>query len=166
MPPRTTFQTPAPVATAPELHAPLDIVFINGFRGDTVIGIHPDELHVPQPLRIDLAIGVPRPLACDTDRISDTVDYSEVRDALRGLLGSHRCQLLEAFAESIASLLIKDFGAHWVRVGVTKPAKFDDVDGVGVIIERRRPGGAPARPRDAEVLSLLGAGMLPGSSAR
>jgi len=49
-----------------------------------------------------------------------------------------------------------------VRVGVTKPAKFDDVDGVGVIIERRRPTSAPPRSREAEVLSLLGAGMVPG----
>ncbi len=142
--------------------AALDIVFIDGFRGNTVIGIHHDELHDAQPVRIDLAIGVPRPLACDTDRIGDTVDYGEVRQALRAMLASHRFRLLEAFAEAIAAMLIRDFGAHWVRVGVTKPAKFDDVDGVGVIIERRRPVSAPPRSREAEVLSLLGAGMVPG----
>lgn len=146
--------------------APLDVVFIDGFRGRTVIGIHQDELHADQPLRIDLAIGVPRPLACDTDRIGDTVDYGEVRLALHKLLASHRVQLLEAFAEIVAGMLIRDFGAHWVRVAVTKPAKFDDVDGVGVIIERRRPTEAPIRPRDAEVLSLLGAGLVPGQRPR
>ncbi len=146
----------------------LDIVFIDGFRGETIIGIHQDELHATQPVRIDLAIGIPRPLACDTDRIGDTIDYGEVRLALREMLGTHRFQLLEAFAEAVAALLVHDFGAHWVRVGVTKPAKFDDVDGVGVIIERRRAPGTEAGVRptanSAEVLSLIGTGMVPGPS--
>ena len=146
---------------------PLDIVFIDGFRGDTVIGIHHDELHDAQPLRIDLAIGVPRPLACDTDRIGDTVDYGEVRLALRDLLANHRFRLLEAFAEAIANLLIQRFGAHWVRIAVAKPAKFDDVDGVGVIIERRRDERrATVASHDAEVLSLLGSGMVPDGKSR
>jgi len=65
---------PSPDPTARTAGAALDIVFIDGFRGNTVIGIHHDELHDAQPVRIDLAIGVPRPLACDTDRIGDTVD--------------------------------------------------------------------------------------------
>ena len=33
----------------------LDIIFFDGFVGETVIGIHHDELHHTQPLRIDLA---------------------------------------------------------------------------------------------------------------
>ena len=70
--------------------------------------------------------------------------------------------------QGVASLLLERFGAHWVRVRVrvTKPGKFPDVDGVGVMIERRRrpaPPAPTASPRHtAEVLSLLGAGMVPG----
>lgn len=146
--------------------APLDIVFIDGFRGETIIGIHHDELHARQPVRIDLRIGVPRPRACDTDQIDDTIDYGKVREALHRMLDNHRFQLLERFAEAIASLVIQDFGAHWVRVEVSKPAKFDDVDGVGVIIERRRPPANRSRPQDAEVLSLLGSGMVPSDRKR
>ncbi|HET6718519.1 MAG TPA: dihydroneopterin aldolase, partial [Rhodocyclaceae bacterium] len=124
---------------------PMDIIFIDGFRGSTIIGICDDELHAPQPVRIDLAAGLPRSLACSTDRIGDTIDYGEVRGALRELLQGHRFQLLEAFAEAIANLLLTRFGAHWLRVAVTKPGKFDDVEGVGVIIERRRdPSEKPA----------------------
>lgn len=141
----------------------MDIIFIDGFRGSTVIGIHDDELEMPQPVRIDLAAGLPRSLACNTDRIGDTIDYSMVRAALVDLLQTHRYQLLEAFAEGVAALLLTRFGAHWVRIAVTKPRKFDDVDGVGVIIERHRPA-APERhspQRSAEVLRLLGTGMVP-----
>jgi 7,8-dihydroneopterin aldolase/epimerase/oxygenase len=140
----------------------MDIIFIDGFRGDTVIGICDDELHAAQPVRIDLAAGLPRSRACSTDRISDTIDYGGVRTALRELMQTHRCRLLEAFAEAVADLLLGRFGAHWARVAVTKPGKFDDVDGVGVIIERRRPVPDPSAPRrGAEVLRLLGSGLVP-----
>ena len=63
--------------------APMDLIFIEGFRGQTVIGIHHSELHDPQPVVIDLHAGVPRARACDTDRIADTIDYAEVRLRLR-----------------------------------------------------------------------------------
>src|SRR5262245_36839189 len=137
---------------------PLDLIFIEGLQAQTVIGIHQNELHKPQPVRIDIAAGVPRSLACRTDRIGDTIDYSELRTALLDLLANHKMQLLEAVAEEMARLTLEDFGAHWVRVVVVKPAKFEDVTSVGVAIERRRE----ARPREtASVLSLIGSGMVP-----
>lgn len=119
---------------------PLDLVFIEGFTGQTVIGIHDSELHRPQTIRIDLTAGLPRTPACDTDHIADTIDYGVVRERLQRLLVEHSLQLLEPFAETVAQILIGEFGAHWVRVVVTKPRKFDDVEAVGVAIERRRGG--------------------------
>lgn len=142
--------------------AALDIIFIEGLRGETVIGIHDSELHRPQPIVIDLHAGLPRSAACSSDRIGDTIDYSVVRERLHQLLREHRLQLLEAFAETVASILIEEFGAQWVRVKVVKPRKFEDLDSVGVVIERR-PADRPAQPaRSATVLSLIGAGMVPG----
>jgi len=69
--------------------------------------------------------------------------------------------LLEAFAETIADILIGEFGARWVRVKVVKPRKFDDVQAVGVQIERFAPP-PEATQRSAAVLHLIGAGMVPG----
>ena len=135
----------------------MDVIFIEGLVAQTVIGIFDNELHDPQPVRIDLHAGVPRALACSSDRIHDTIDYGVVRAAVLDLLGKHHVQLLEALAESIAQLLLLDFKAHWVRVAVAKPRKFEDVEAVGVVIERKRaPGAMPA-----DVLSLMGAGMVP-----
>jgi dihydroneopterin aldolase len=114
----------------------MDLIFIEGFSGKTVIGIHESELHRPQSLLIDVYAGLPRARACDTDRIGDTIDYSVVRERLHRLLVEHRLQLLEAFAEAIADILIDEFRASWVRVKVVKPHKFDDVQSVGVQIER------------------------------
>jgi dihydroneopterin aldolase len=143
--------------------AALDLIFIEGFRGDTVIGIHDTELHRAQPLVIDVMAGVTRSRACDTDRIGDTIDYGVVRERLRRLLVEHRLQLLEAFAETVAEILIHEFGARWVRVKVVKPKKFDDVDAVGVMIEREAETLQTAAPRGAATaLQLIGAGMVPG----
>ena len=116
----------------------LDIVYIEGFVAQTVIGIDANELHERQPVQMDLAIGVPSLRACETDQIGDTIDYAAVRAELHTLLATHKVQLLEALAEQVARLLIDRFGAQWVRVKLCKPAKFDDVAAVGVIIERQR----------------------------
>ena len=137
---------------------PMYVIFIEGLQAQTVVGIHQSELHRPQPVRIDIAAGIPSSLACRTDRIGDTIDYSQLRSALLELLASHKLQMLEALAEEMARLTLEDFGAHWVRVVLVKPAKFEDVAAVGVAIERRRE----ARPREAaSVLSLIGAGSVP-----
>ena len=142
---------------------PLDLIFIEGFTRETVIGIHDSELHSPQPLVIDVYAGVPRPRACDSDQIGDTIDYGVVRERLHRLMQEHGVQLLESFAETIATILLDEFGARWVRVKVIKPKKFDDVDAVGVMIERRAvPKAAPPLPRGGTVLQLIGAGMVPG----
>jgi len=155
---------PTPVQSAAAGTA-LDLIFIEGLTGQTVIGIHESELHRPQPLVIDLVAGVPRARACDTDRIGDTIDYGVVRERLHRLLVEHRLQLLESFAEAIATILIAEFGAAWVRVKVVKPKKFPDVDAVGVQIERRAEDlEAPTtgQQRSAAVLHLIGSGMVPG----
>jgi 7,8-dihydroneopterin aldolase/epimerase/oxygenase len=137
---------------------PMDVIFIEGLQAQTIIGIHQNELHRPQPVRIDIAAGIPHSLACRTDRIDDTIDYSQLRSALLDLLATHKLQLLEALAEEMARLTLEDFGAHWVRVVVVKPGKFEDVAAVGVAIERRRE----ARPREAAaVLSLIASGLVP-----
>ena len=143
---------------------PLDLIFIDGFVGETVIGIHDVELHKPQPLVIDVCAGLAHARACDSDRIADTLDYSELRLRLKRLLVEHRVQLLEAFAEQIAHIVLDEFHAQWVRVRVAKPHKFDDVQALGVVIERRREAATETAPqRSAAVLHLIGAGMVPGS---
>ena len=168
-----TLSNAPPALPSSRLHpdpGPLDLIFIEGFVGETVIGIHASELHHPQPLVIDVHAGLPRARACDTDRIADTIDYGVVCERLRRLLTEHKVQLLEAFAETIAEILIGEFGASWVRVKVVKPRKFADVQAVGVQIERMAPAPQDMpqtlpqdRPsRAAAVLHLLGSGMVPG----
>ena len=152
---------------APHSPQSLDLIFVEGLRAETVIGIFDSELHAPQPLVIDVQAGVPRSRACDTDRIDDTIDYGRVRERLLRLLAEHKLQLLEALAETIASdILIGEFGACWARVRVAKPRKFDDVEALGVQIERHAPPApafTPTAGHTATVVQLLGTGMCPAA---
>lgn len=175
---RLELHPPLPFApqVAPEATPALDLIFIDGYRGETVIGIHPSELHATQPLHIDLCAGLPRAGACASDCIADTIDYGVVRERLDALMRDHGVQLLEALAERIARLLLIDFGAAWVRVRIAKPRKFDNVQAVGVQIERRRSDlredalpAAQSNIRGAQVLRWIGAGLVPqrdGQKAR
>jgi dihydroneopterin aldolase len=116
----------------------LDLIFINGLAGETIIGIHESELYRPQPLVIDVCAGVPHTLASSTDQIGDTINYGDLRRRLLRLLVEHRVKLVEAFAELVADIALYEFHAQWVRVRVAKPHKYADVQSLGVIIERRR----------------------------
>ncbi len=155
--------TPSTRARAQPTPATMDVIFIEGFRGETIIGIHDGEFDRPQPLIIDVQAGLPHARACDTDRITDTIDYALVRLRLQRLLAEHRLQLLEAFAEAVADILLDEFGASWVGVRVVKPNKFDDVQALGVQIERTAAPHA-AQGRSAAVLQLLASGMVPGGN--
>lgn len=160
---------PHPAHDAEPAHErPLDLILVEGFVGMTVIGIDDGELHEPQPLAIDLWAGVPHARACDTDRIGDTIHYGVVVERLRRFVAEHRTQLLEAFAEEFCGIVLREFGAAWVRMKVVKPRKFDDVAGVGVQIERRAAPravapaeGGESTGRGAAVLRLIGSGMVP-----
>lgn len=150
-------------ASAPAAEEALDLVFVEGLTGSTVIGIHAGELETAQPVVIDVCAGLPQVRACQTDRIADTVDYGELRDRLHRLLREHRVQLLEALAEQVARIALDEFHAHWVRVRVVKPRKFEDTAAVGVLIERRRALPSPAAAR-AATLRLIGRGFVPGGA--
>lgn len=133
-------ETPSPRgATSADAAQPMDVIFIEGYTGQTVIGIHDAELHRPQTIVVDVHAGLPRAKACETDRIADTIDYGAVHERLAALYRDHKLTLLESFAETIATMLIADFGAAWVRVKAVKPRKFPDVAAVGVVIERHAP---------------------------
>ena len=169
--PSMTTHYPSPADASSSAEA-LDLIFIEGYTGETVIGIHPSEFHTTQPLVIDVHAGLPRAGACDSDHIADTIDYGVVRDRLDALMRDHGVTLLEALAERIAQMLLVDFGAAWVRVKVVKPRKFDNVQAVGVLIERRRGAARPqpvtqaASQSGAQVLRWIGAGTVPQGSGK
>lgn len=116
----------------------MDIIFIRELRLDTVIGAYEHERRHPQPLEFDIQIGRPAIVACETDKLADTIDYAAVVEAIQALLASHRYHLLEPLAEAIADLILTKFQSSWIRLEVTKAGIVPSARIVGVRIERSR----------------------------
>ena len=118
----------------------MDAVILRDLRVQALIGIHKRERHVEQTVSIDLDIGLPSAAVFESDKVADTVDYEQAANAIRALAASQHFRLVETLAERIATLLIKDFGAPWVKVTAAKIGILPNAKFVGVTIERRRPG--------------------------
>jgi dihydroneopterin aldolase len=118
----------------------MDAVIIRDLRVEALIGIHKRERHVKQTVSIDLDIGLPGTAVFASDKVADTVDYEQTANAIRELAASQHFRLVETLADRIATLLVNDFGAPWVKVTVAKIGILPNAKFVGVTIERRRPG--------------------------
>ena len=116
----------------------MDAIVFRDLRIEAHIGIHRRERHVTQTVQIDLDIGVPGTAVFASDKVADTVDYEQAANAIRTLAASQHFRLVETLADRIAALLIKDFGAPWVKVTAAKIGILPNAKFVGVTIERRR----------------------------
>ena len=116
----------------------MDAILIRDLRVEALIGIHKRERYVKQTLSLDLEIGLPGPAVFASDKIADTIDYEQVALRIRSLAQSGDFRLVETFAERVASLLLNEFGAPWVKVSASKIGILANARFVGVTIERRR----------------------------
>ena len=116
----------------------MDAIVIRDLRVDVLIGIHRRERHVKQTVSIDLEIGVPGAAVFASDKVSDTIDYEQVALRIAALAASQHFRLVETFADRIASVLIDEFGAPWVKVSAAKLGILANARYVGVSIERKR----------------------------
>jgi dihydroneopterin aldolase len=116
----------------------MNSIFIHDLRVDTRIGVYEWEQHLPQPVRLDLEIGLPSDAAFASDDFAHALDYSAVVKRLQGLASGHPHKLMERFAQAIADIVLREFDAPWVKVRVAKLAPIAGVRELGVAIERRR----------------------------
>ena len=114
----------------------MDIIFLRELKVTTLIGIYEWEKRVPQTLQLDLEIALPNSRACHSDDIADALDYSEIVRHIQNVLNSRHFNLLEALAEHIAQIILKDFNAPWVKVSVAKLQAIRNCKMVGISIER------------------------------
>ena len=116
--------------------ASMDIIFLRELKVETLIGVYDWERLVPQTLQIDQDIGLPNSYACKSDDIADALDYADIVRHLKEVLASRHFNLLEALAEHIAQILLKDFNAPWVKVSVAKLQAIRGSRMVGICIDR------------------------------
>jgi len=118
----------------------MDVIFIQDFRIEILIGVYEWERRVPQTVQLDLEIGLP-PREKRSDKIGDTIDYAKVVARIHASLSENRFLLVEALAEHISQLVMGEFRAPWIRTSVTKLGALKGVRRLGVTIERGTRGG-------------------------
>lgn len=96
-------------------------VDLRGISIYTHHGVSDAEQEVGQRLEFDLSFDVPDCDAVLTDRIEDTVDYSEVCDIVVLAATERSYRTLERLAQVIGQRLIERYGCDSVRVRASKP---------------------------------------------
>ncbi len=116
----------------------MDTLFLRDFRLELIIGIYEWERKVPQPVRLDLEIGLPHSKAGSSDDVADTIDYGAVAMRVKDYLHNtpQPITLVESVAEHVAAIVRDEFGAPWVKVSVTKFAIVPGIKELGIAIER------------------------------
>lgn len=116
----------------------MDKIFIHALKAEAIIGIFDWERQVRQTILVDLEFSAGIRRAALSDSIDDTLNYKKVAKRVLALIESSGFHLVETLAESIAMLILEDFGVEWVRVALSKPGAIRSSRDVGVIIERNR----------------------------
>ena len=122
-----------PDAPAPPLARVLHTrVFVRALRLEAAIGIHAHELGRTQPLLVDVELDV---AVAGFHRLEDTYNYEAIARTARDLASAGHIDLVETFAEALASALLGDDRVSRARVRVEKPeALAPDAAAAGVEI--------------------------------
>lgn len=127
---------------------PMDTIFLNDLRVETVIGIFDWERKVRQTISVDLEMAADIRRAAATDAIEDTLNYKAVAKRLIGFVEASDFGLVETLAERIAEIVVTEFDVPRVKVTLHKPGAVRGSKDVGVIIEREPSDYAQAAGDD------------------
>ncbi|CEF54035.1 dihydroneopterin aldolase [Acetobacter ghanensis] len=118
---------------------PLRCLFLKNMVLDAHIGVFPHEQGVTQRIRVSVHFGVDdrTDLEVGPDDLSRTVSYERVVQLVHRIVSEGHVRLVETLAERIASGVLTDARVRVVRVRIEKLDVFDEIEAVGVEIERR-----------------------------
>ncbi|MEQ1600281.1 MAG: dihydroneopterin aldolase [Methylophilaceae bacterium] len=119
----------------------MDIIFLQEVKVETKLGVPEWERMTAQTIVLDIEIAMPHSNSCHTDAIDDTIDYGAVVARIRQTLSEHSFRLVEALAEHVCQLIMREFGTPWVKIKVAKPGILPGLKALGVIIERSKVEG-------------------------
>ncbi|QEO17009.1 dihydroneopterin aldolase [Acetobacter vaccinii] len=118
---------------------PLRCLFLRNMVLDAHIGVFPHEQGVTQRIRVSVHFGVEdrTDLQTGADDLSRTVSYEPVVQLVHRIVREGHIRLVETLAEQIAAGVLAEPRVRVVRVRIEKLDVFEEIEGVGVEIERR-----------------------------
>ena len=112
-------------------------VTVRGLVLPCSIGLRARERERQQRVRVSVELVAGDPIPGEDRR--RVINYEKVVAAIREIASSGHIELCEGFAERVCAACLVDARVEVVRVWVEKLDVFAEADGVGVILERRRP---------------------------
>lgn len=127
-------------AESPELMAKdaYTTIFISDMHVDMKVGIYEHEKAASQPVLINLQAEVELPGDWRSDSYDDVVCYEAISKGIQRIADSGHINLLETFAEQIASFCLENKRIAGVTVRVEKTKVFDFARSAGIEIRRVR----------------------------
>lgn len=117
-----------------------DRIFLENMRLKCRIGASDEERREAQEVLVDVSLFLDLKRAGTGDDIHNTIDYRDVTRQAERLATEREFKLLEALAEGIASIVLRNAAVERVVVRVRK-AKYSSEPSIGVEIERSGRGG-------------------------
>ncbi len=106
---------------------------LNGIEVDCIIGDRSYERVRTQRLVVHVELGVGEK-ACDTDELSDTVDYAALTEKIRSALVEAKCRMIERAAKVVRGVCAAERGVDSVRVRVVKPGAIPRLESAEVVL--------------------------------
>ena len=118
----------------------MDKILLHGLVFYGRHGCHEAERELGQKFVVDIEASCDLSLACQTDKVEDTVDYISIYNATRDIIGGDSALLLESLAQRIADFCFTDTRVLDVCVRIRKPhvAVPGALDYLGIEIFRPR----------------------------
>ena len=114
----------------------MDKIIISNLHAHGIIGVYEHERSTPQDILISITLYTDTRKAAQSDDLVDCINYDALSQEVCQHAETARRLTVEALAEDIAGLCLKEKGVKKVRVRVEKPDALDYVDRVGVEIKR------------------------------
>ena len=99
----------------------MDKIFIRDLKLQTIIGTFPHERHAKQTVTINVIIFCDLNSAVKSDSLNDTVNYKEIKLAIKELVKNSQFFLIEKLAGEIIELILKTDKVKGCTVTVDKP---------------------------------------------
>lgn len=109
------------------------ILKLNGIEVDCIIGERSDERERAQRLIVHVELDVDEK-ACDTDELSDTVDYAALTEKIRAALVEAKCRMIERAANVVRGVCAAESAVRSVKVRVIKAGAIPHLESAEIVL--------------------------------
>ncbi len=117
----------------------IDQILLKGMSFYGYHGVNPEERSQGQKFVVDVVIDCSLTKAAESDRVEDTVNYSEVFRIVKSIVEGKPYNLLETVAKNISDKILLNYDIHSVSVTIKKPEvriHESNLDYAGITVTR------------------------------